>query len=90
MNWYKKAQLHETDEEFAKANEPPWVLVESNSIESIAYYELAKVLEVKFKRDGKVYHHFGVSKKTYEDFLNAKSKGEFYNRIIRKRYKSRQ
>jgi hypothetical protein len=86
INWYKKATL--TDNEFNEITMPKWISVDSSFISDIAYYEPLKILEVRFK-NGQIYGFGDVPVKAYEDFMEAKSKGEFFNRIIKQRYGKR-
>lgn len=40
------------------------------------------VLEVRFKRGGRVYRYHGVSERLYEDFFAATSKGKFIHAVL--------
>jgi hypothetical protein len=87
--WYKKAKKNSNldfDSKFLAELVNPWESIESEFIEAIAYYPLAKVLEVKIK-GGSIYTFMGVSNKVYNNFKNAPSKGTFFNKVIKKRYK---
>ena len=91
MNWYRKARaLSEEDEKelIEELDKPKWIPVESSFISGAAYFEPLSLLEVKFK-NGKEYIFDGVPKKVFEDFISAKSKGEFFNRVIKKNYGSK-
>jgi len=83
MNWYKKAEL--SDDDFKEITTPKWISVESSFISDIAYYEPLKILEVRFK-NGQIYGFGDVPKKVFEDFMEAKSKGEFFNKVVKKNY----
>ncbi len=92
MNWYKIARdvtedlsEDEFEEEFGSYMKP----VDSECISYIGYYEPLRMLEIQFKRTGKRYIYSGVPKEIYKNFMSAKSKGEFYNRIIRPQYIAR-
>jgi len=91
MSWYKKSKDETsgwTEKEFEKEFGSYMKPVESECISEVGYYEPLGILEVRFKRSGQKYTHKDVPKKVYEDFMDAKSKGEFYNRVIKTRYKS--
>ena len=83
-NWYKIAK-ELTDEDFQKLTKSKWELVDSSFIAEMAYYELAKVLEVRLK-SGNKYTFMNVPKRIYEQFKNSPSKGKFFNDTIRKNY----
>jgi hypothetical protein len=59
--------------------------VESSKIKSIGYYPSEKILEIAFVGSG-TYQYVKVSGKTYNAFLTAKSKGRFYDGIIKGKY----
>lgn len=63
-----------------------WIPVESSFISHASYYAPLKMLEIKLK-DGNTYSFTGVPKKTFTQFMKAKSKGDFFNRVIKPRYK---
>ena len=65
--------------------ESKWIPVESSFIEAVAYYRPLKMFEVKLK-NGSEYSYSGVPEIVYKNFMRAKSKGEFFNRAIKKRY----
>ena len=56
--------------------------VESSAIVSVGYSESASALEVEFT-GGAVYVYRGVPAETHREFLNAESKGAFFNVVIR-------
>jgi len=57
----------------------------SSKIKSISYYSSEKVLEVAFV-DLVTYQFIKVSGKTHNDFLTAKSKGRFFEGVIKGKY----
>lgn len=58
--------------------------VTSSHIDSINYRPDGKVLEITFS-NGKIYHYHNVAQVTYDNFLKAKSHGEFlHDHIIPK------
>ena len=83
MNWYKKAKSDLTEEEREDFARSKWTPVESSFITDIAYYEPLGMLEVKLK-NGQEYSYPGIPKKVFKDLMRAKSKGEFFNRVIKK------
>lgn len=102
MNWYKNALKELKDPkdflvDWPKENRkdikdyiPPerWIPVESSFITHISYHEGLKILEIKTK-DGKVYGFNNVPLKVFKKFMKAKSKGEFFNRVIKQNYSSK-
>jgi len=73
MSWYKIAQ------------EAEWVNVDSSCIDAVAYYPSVNLLDLKF-RGGREYTYIDVPKTTFENFLDAESKGKFFNDIIKPKY----
>lgn len=57
----------------------------SSRVKSISYYLPEKVLEVAFV-DSVTYQFIKVSEKTHNDFLAAKSKGRFFDGVIKGKY----
>ncbi|CAH0244409.1 hypothetical protein SRABI13_02789 [Erwinia aphidicola] len=57
----------------------------SSRITSISYFSLEKVLEVAFV-DSLTYQFIKVSEKTHNDFITAKSKGRFFDGVIKDKY----
>lgn len=82
INWYKIAKEEEDDLSWV---EDKWKPVKSSWITDVAYYEPMGFFEVRLK-NGQEYTFKDVPKKIYQDFMDAKSKGEFFNRIIRDKY----
>lgn|GEM_PF-669265 len=64
--------------------------VESTAIKSIGYNEDKHILEVEILETGRVYKYFNVPLEEYMDFLDAKSLGEYYNRVIKENYEYRE
>ncbi len=60
--------------------------VESTAIKSIGYNEDKKILEVQLLETGKIYQYKEVPLEEYFDFMDAKSLGEYYNRVIKEKY----
>lgn len=102
MNWYKKAQESDLQthqpangdqdeflkfiEEMDRKEGERWKKVDSSFVDQIAYNDNLGFLDVKLK-NGSIYSYKKVPRKVFDDFLRAKSKGDFYNRIIKKKYK---
>ncbi|MDI3440741.1 KTSC domain-containing protein [Erwinia sp. V90_4] len=57
----------------------------SSKITSISYFSLEKVLEVAFV-NSLTYQFIKVSEKTHNDFITAKSKGRFFDGVIKGKY----
>jgi hypothetical protein len=64
--------------------------VESTAIKSIGYNEDKKLLEVEILETGRIYKYFDVPLEEYLDLLDAKSLGEYYNRVIKEKYEYRE
>ena len=58
--------------------------VDSSSIDAAGYDEETEILEIEF-RDG-VYQYEYVPMYMYHDFMNADSKGRFFNENIKHEY----
>jgi hypothetical protein len=59
-----------------------WVPLESKMLLSAAYDPARHILYLRF-RSGDVYRYFDFPDKTYQQFLLAESKGQFFLRDIR-------
>ena len=57
--------------------------VQSSNVASVGYDCDSSTLEVELL-NGAVYQYFGVPESTFEDLLNAPSKGSFLNQYIKK------
>ena len=85
MNWYRRAKITDQEiQELYKARE--WKSVDSSFISEIDYHEKLFILDVKLK-NGRTYSYRDVPKRVYNAFLNSDSKGEFFNKNIKKKYK---
>jgi len=82
MNWYKAAKKKKNTKDVHPTD---WVHVDSSFISAVAYNEDLGFLEVRMK-SGRDYLFDGVPKKTYDAFMDADSKGRFFNEVIKKRY----
>lgn len=61
-------------------------LVGSTAIKSIGYNEDKHLLEVEILGTGRIYQYQDVPLEEYFDFMDAKSLGEYYNRVIKEKY----
>jgi hypothetical protein len=61
--------------------------VSSSSIRSVGYDATIRILEVEFWQ-GEIYRYTAVPRSTFEEFLNAQSKGDYFNTEIRDRFSS--
>jgi len=59
--------------------------VESSNIESIGYDADSETLEVEFQNSG-VYQYHNVPEHVYQSFMEAPSKGVFFNANIKNVY----
>lgn len=57
----------------------------SSRIKSIGYNDEKKILEIEFFELG-IYQYVGVPLKTYQTFLSVKSKGRFFDGVIKDKY----
>lgn len=60
--------------------------LDSRVLQAAAYDGQLASLEIVF-RSGAVYHYFGVPQQTYQELLEAESKGQFFNSQIRARFR---
>lgn len=60
--------------------------VSSSNIVSIGYDESSQILEVEFKSGG-IYQYYNIPKDAHETFMSAGSKGRYFYKYIRERYK---
>jgi len=63
-----------------------WTPVESSAFWAAAYVEERELLYLLF-RSGEVYRYFDVSGRQYHEFLAADSKGRYFGRNIRGRFR---
>jgi len=62
------------------------VAVDSSLLASAAYDVSESVLQLEF-RDGAIYRYFDVPAAVYNDLLAADSKGSYFNKQIRGRFR---
>jgi KTSC domain len=63
-----------------------WVPVESGLFTAAAYREDARQLYLRF-RDGDIYRYFDCPASVYREFLAADSKGRYFAKHIRNRFR---
>ena len=63
-----------------------WTPVESSAFQAAAYAERQTLLYLLF-RSGEVYRYFDVPRGQYQEFLAAESKGRYFGRNIRGRFR---
>jgi hypothetical protein len=85
VNWYRRAQTEITDEDIEEFGKSKWIPVDSSFIKSVAYYEPLGMFEVLLE-SGREYSFADVPKKTFDAFMQATSKGRFFNEVIKKNY----
>jgi hypothetical protein len=89
MTWYKTAKKKTeklTDKEVKELSKSQWVPIKSSWIAALAYHKPLGLLEIKLK-NGSVYGFGGVPESIFKRFMRSKSKGQFFNRIIKPTYK---
>jgi hypothetical protein len=60
--------------------------VESTTLATVAYDEVQKALQLEF-RSGAIYRYSGVPAGVHKELLNAASKGSYFNKVIRGRFR---
>lgn len=60
--------------------------VDSNLIRSAGYDLPSSILEIEFAESGRVYEYFDVPLSVYTEFLEADSKGQYFNEFIKDLY----
>jgi hypothetical protein len=63
-----------------------WMPLESSFFTSVAYFPSKHVLCLKF-HSGEIYCYFDFSPEQYKEFLGADSKGQYFARDIRDRFR---
>ncbi len=61
--------------------------VTSSSVEEIGYDPTSMVLCVRFLESRRVYVYYDVDSSVFEDFLQAESKGKYFNSAIKGNYR---
>jgi hypothetical protein len=65
------------------------IALDSTTLASVLYSPDRCLLDLEF-RNGAVYHYFDVPLSTYRELLKADSKGTYFNRNIRNRFRYQQ
>lgn len=60
--------------------------VVSTTLATVAYDHAGDILQLEF-RSGTVYRYYGVPAEVHDGLLRASSKGSYFNREIRKRFR---
>jgi len=63
-----------------------WTAMESSALKAAAYVERQALLYLLF-RNGDIYRYFDVPGWQYQEFLAADSKGRYFGRNIRGRFR---
>lgn len=82
--WYKKSKKEITEEDLDEFTRSKWIPVDSSWITDVAYYEPLGMLEIRVK-NGLEYSFPNTSKSVFRNLMKAKSKGKYFNRIIRQK-----
>jgi KTSC domain len=61
--------------------------VQSSALASVGYSKRLHVLEIEF-RNGAIYRYLNVGPAIYRGLMSAPSKARFYDKIIRRKYRS--
>jgi hypothetical protein len=60
--------------------------VESTTLRAVAYDDGREILQLEF-RSRAIYHYYGVPAAVHEALQGAPSKGSYFNRVIRGRFR---
>lgn len=60
--------------------------VNSRDLLAVGYDAASLLFEVRFKISKRVYGFLNVPRKVYESFMQARSKGQYFNEHIKNRY----
>jgi|SRR5438067_2759819 len=63
------------------------VPVESTALATVGYSKRLRALEIEF-RNGAIYRYLEVAPNVYDALLQARSKARFYDKNIRRKYRS--
>ena len=91
MNWYKKAQnepeytFDPEPREYKQLTPSKWQPINSKWIAEVAYYGNLGYLDVRLK-NGQKYTFKNVPKNIYLDFMKAKSKGKYFNKVLKPKF----
>lgn len=62
--------------------------VSSSNLESVGYDTNDEILEIKFHSGG-IYQYFNVPLERFDSLMNASSKGSYFARYIKERFRFR-
>ncbi|MBX9851434.1 MAG: KTSC domain-containing protein [Cytophagaceae bacterium] len=60
--------------------------INSRIVHAVGYDPAYLLLEVRFRISKKIYGFLNVPKQVYDDFMKARSKGQFFNYYIKNNY----
>lgn len=60
--------------------------VDSTNIQSVGYDASAATLEIEF-RAGTIYQYFGVPAQVHSELMAARSKGSYFNKHVKSRFR---
>lgn len=62
------------------------VIIRSTQIRSVGFSEKEEILEIEFV-NGKIYKYFGFSAVKFKEFMNSRSKGQYFSQYILNKYR---
>ena len=65
---------------------PKMHMVESSCVEAVGYDPKTMDLYVRFLESGKTYIYFDVEASVFKDFMQAESKGKYFQKQVREDY----
>ncbi len=65
---------------------PEMHFVDSKNIEAIGHDPASQELHVRFLKSGETYIYYGVEEWVFQEFMQADSKGTYFNTNIKNRY----
>lgn len=63
------------------------VLLNSTNIAEVRYHPSAALMEISFQ-SGHIYHYSNIPKHVFQELIQARSAGRYYNMHIRGKYSS--
>jgi predicted HD phosphohydrolase len=84
-SWYVTAKKSEKKAPKKTRSRSKWTPVDSTCVKAISYDPESRRLDVKL-HDGSRYAYDDVPWQTHRAMMKARSKGEFFNRIVKKKY----
>lgn len=77
--------LNALEQQGVKREEPEWIDVSSSCIQAVRFDRSQSCLYIRFTSHS-VYQYEGFNSELFQDFLNANSKGQFFNRYIKEEF----